>query len=644
MSHSSQIGRICSYGLWFLICVLPFLAIYVTKFKYKVKKIYVDENIPLYNYSDKPVVVSHLTDIHVTPNNPDARARLNRSLSYIHRKVKPSWALISGDLVDNYVGSKSPTASYQHEDHWKIYADAINSSGISKEELFEIFGNHDLWGLTEWDPVNSLPAKYTTIEMPDFTAFSHERRNVRIVAFTPQEFPTGYGPLAFILAILPKHLDRLEEILKQPTNCKYTILTCHYTHELLYPRSAKSKSGLTFKDMLKHYNITVYLNGHTHPRKIEPVHYGGVMELTARATKVSSDLTILTLDNNRINYKSINQYSEYNAIISHPVPQHLQVANTKDTTFPINVISFDPSQTKVFNVSGDATGTLTFKEYIDEENSVALYQMNATFESGIHTIYITGDLTDNVTFAVNCESGPFYESQRSLIDPKTGMVGFPMMFILFGIITIFIWVPFPYFNDTASYIIGSGQAVNWWLIIFCGPIVVGRALSKLEIWIKIFLTIVVLWEICLPITLYNFEGNLAMFFIWGYVTKGKYVKDVFSYVCGFVAFTGFISDIVFAGLVYLSILNIGWSYYHLFDLCVLIGTLGFGYWFCNLYVGEIAYYGVWVGSFPYFIFPVLAIIIYAVSAFFYYRKPTQPDVSSESDQEIKDGNTKLVQP
>lgn len=644
MAAKNQIARIVSYYIWYLIACLPFLILYLTKFNYTVKHVYVNENAPLYNYSNKPVIIAQISDVHSSEHFPNATKWLNKSLRYAHEKINPSWVLLSGDLVDNYVGHKSPTISIQTESHWILYNKAVNESEIPNDMIFEIYGNHDLWGLKEWNPKTSMPARYVRTEMPNLQVFSHERRDVRIVAFTPQEFPTGYGPFAFILAIKPKHLDLLEAELKKPTSCKYTVFTCHYTHELLYPRNAKSKSGLTLKEMLPYYNVSVYLNGHTHPKRLETVHFGNTMELTARATKLYDDLTLLSIDNNRINYKIIKPTKSFNAMVTHPAPQHLQAYNYKDTTFPINVVSFSPSKTKVFNITGDVEGQLQFSGYIDDKDMVALYSMNVTMDSGIHTIHVSGDLTEDVTFAVNCVSGPFKESQKALVDPKTGIVGFPMMIILYTIIVVFMWVPFPYFDSTADFILGKDSEFNY-ICLLLGPITVGRAISGIEIWLKILITVVVEWQLLLPILLYNFEGDVAALFSWGYVAEGKFVLDVFSFICGFIGMFGFISHIVLGGLIYACCFTKGWSFWHIFDIIVIVGTACYCYYFCSLYVAEIASHSVWVGSFTYFLLPVISIIVYSVSAVFRYKKSAVQGATSDTEKEpINDEQDNFIQP
>lgn len=256
----------------------------------------------------------------------------------------------------------------------------------------------------------------------------------------PVDFPSGHGPQQFIASMKKEYLDDLENKLKKPTNATYTIVVTHYTHELIYPISAKSSSGLDFENLLSKYNIFCLMNGHTHPQNIEAVHYGNFMELTAMSLKRNDTFALLSIDNDRLNYESFNLNADISddfenySIITSPTPQELNAYNFNDMQFPIRIVSFSSDKNKNFTVKGDFSSRLMFQEYLEE--NVSLYSLMATFEPGIRKIEIVGDLNKSMTFAVNCNSGPFVEKHTYLFNPKLGPISYQIFTVFFLIVVL----------------------------------------------------------------------------------------------------------------------------------------------------------------------------------------------------------------
>ena len=638
-------ARFASYIIYFAIFAVIFLLIFIIPYTYSSGIISVKQDAPAFDESIDPIWVTHLTDIHVSEVHPNSETNLKKWCELFHNSIKPIFAIFSGDLADNYGTSEAPTYSFPTEDHWKRYNRSVVESGISPDMVFEVFGNHDIWGIAKWEEDKEFASIYTRTPRDNFFAYSQTKKGLRVVGFVPQEFPTGHGPQAFLPALNSKMVNRLEEVLESTSSpdVRETLVITHFTQELIYPRTAKSSNGNTLNDLLEKHNVIAFVNGHTHPLKPEPVHRSTFMELTGVALRSIDGFHLLTIDNGRLNYQLYTENLENQCVITNPAPQELAMHNFPDTDIPIRLISFSPAIDRVFHVTGDYEGDLVFKRYINDDNTVALYGLpdgtKATFEAGIHTINISGDWEGSVTFAVNCESGPFTEKHKCEIRAETGPVAFSLFLILLVIFNIFMWLPIKIdiIDNQAKFILGiSEEGQNWLLLTLAGPVCFGRVLYYNKIWFKIFFTIITLWPICLPIILYRTEGQISMLWVWGYVANNTARFDVFSVLVGGIYYLGICCGIIYFSSIYMLMCKHGWSFFFLIDFLVMFLCFVIALWFLWTYVADIGWKSYWGGSFTFIIFPCIAIIMYLLDFFVLRDKiEAKESESSSSNQEDK---------
>ena len=298
------------------------------KLHYTVPKVEINKNYPSFNKSSDPIIITHATDIHVSHLHPRTYYRLNKTLNFWEKMIKPVFAVLSGDLTDNYSHKKSPCYAYPIEKH-NIYNDTITNSGLNLDRLFEIFGNHDLFGVYDWDDNKSYASIYTKTKRSSFHAFSQVRNGVKLIGFVPCEIPFGNGPQQVVATMRTKYLDELERELQQKSDAKYVIIVCHFTHEFIYPLRARSTSGKTYEDLIREYNVTCLLTGHVHPKKLEFVHYANTMELTMMSMKKCDFFALLSLDNGRINYELHSFNDSQISLITYPDLMKLLLNNSK---------------------------------------------------------------------------------------------------------------------------------------------------------------------------------------------------------------------------------------------------------------------------------------------------------------------------
>ena len=120
----------------------------------------------------------------------------------------------------------------------------MNESGYNRKNVVEVYGNHDMWGIIDYNPNEEYSALYTIRDQSDFYSFITENDDIRVIGFNPQDFPTAHGPFQFVAQLRKKMLDSLENKLNQPTNAKYTIVSTHFPQEVIANfDSCKSSSG-----------------------------------------------------------------------------------------------------------------------------------------------------------------------------------------------------------------------------------------------------------------------------------------------------------------------------------------------------------------------------------------------------------------
>lgn len=603
-----QLLGFTSFFALFSVFYIISLKLFVKTPKYTVPVVKIKNNTEYFDKNSKPVVVAQATDIHISTHYVKSKIRLNATLHYLENVVKPIFAILSGDLTDNYSHRRPPCYSYPHENFWMIYNETVSNSGINYNRLFEIFGNHDLFGINNWDEEETLAAIYTKTIRSHLYSYSHTRNGVKVVGFIPCEFPFGHGPQQVTASMRSKYLDELERELKRETGAIYTIVVCHYTHEFIYPISAKSKSGLNFEEMLSKYNVNVLLTGHTHPKVPEAVHYGNLMEMTAIPMKHYDGFALLSIDNGRLNYEWHTPYEEQPAIVTNPVPHHLQPHNYMSKEFPIRIVSFDKSQTKNFTVSGDYSGKLSFEEYL--EDGVALYSLDAKFENGVHTIEISGDLNRTITFAVNCETGPFYETHKWLFNPSLGHYLLAYFIPFYMLIAITIWYPLRFLDQLSLAIFNDKIHGSFLQTIIFGPFIFSNVISRMTKRIKILVTIILIWPLGIPIMFYETDGKFSTLWTWGYFVGFTHVYDAFSYLCSGIYYVGYAPVMAYGAMICAEISNLGFSFFNIFEIVICFIIIYSPYKFVEAYIAEIGWRYYWWFAFPFYELPIVAIFMY----------------------------------
>jgi len=566
-----------------------------------------DSSLKAFNSSDDPIWLAHLTDVHVAPHFPNSENRLEKYLQYFENILKPSFAVISGDIADNYGSEKAPVVSEPFEEHWIGYERAVNNSGINKDRLFEVFGNHDLWGIAEFDEISSYAARYTSTTRDSFYSYSYERDGVRMVGFVPQDFPTGHGPLGFCPPMKRKMLDKLEEVLARPTQAQITVVSMHFTTELIFPLFTKSSKGNDFFGILNNpsYNVFALLNGHTHPRNVEYLHIGQrVIEITGTALKEKDAFGVLAIDNGRLSYRSIVGCDSDLAILTCPAPNEQSTRVFNDNSFEIRVLSFSANLSRNFLVSGAVVGILNNTREI--KPGVIMYSMNVTLPDGIHRVLITGDLYQEVEFSIRTSIGPYMQPRSVDIIHWSVILGLVMIVLYHVIVFMFSLFESSKFDAIADWLKEKSSEGHIVKSIVYGPCVTGRIIRDSPRWQKNSLYIILGWPLVLPCFLYSTSGKVSFLFLYGYMVNWKFMYDIFAQLIGSVYYMTI--ALIFSFMIYRLRFPVDkWIW---IDFCIIFSLYASCYYFWYNYGADIGSPYYWLFSFQYAVIPLISLVIF----------------------------------
>ena len=618
--------KISQYFL-FLVFILVWIFTCLILEIQKSSKIPLKEDAKSWDSSINPIWIPHISDTHITDKNPSANQHLRNVFFDMNNLIHPSFMIHTGDIIHQYV-RKYPSSAEPNLDHWNLYQSILKEYNIPDDFIYYSIGNHDQWGLLSSTSSKNYVFTNTHVDPKDYYTVIHEYDNIRVISLCPFHFPSAYGGASFICKFTSDVLDALEKSLLQPTEAQYTIVTCHNPSILLHPMDKTSKTKLDLKSLLEKHNVDVFLNGHTHPSTFSYGHYGKVPELTSPPMKTQDGYSFLTIDNGRIGYHFIKTTGKFSknkkqVVITHPTPHKFQKYIYKDHTFEIRALCFSKDSEEC-EINAEGYGKLERKREI--KNGVNLYSLNIEVDKGIHKLKITGDLEEEIEFAVDCTTGPYYERRPTLFNYFGFTVGFVLFAIfIFGVI-VFIWIPkdkLTVFQETEIWIEGKldqekrtikNDSVYWLFCFLLGPSLTGRRINNHSLWVKIVLTFLYVWSFVLPISFLKVENKVGIVWAYGYIIDGTFIFDMFSFF-----FTAIYYIIFYIWMNWLSLVSFGLSLrLFIIDIILTIILLFISYCIWVILGSDYITKGFGATSFEFVFFPIIMICL---TVFLFYQKP-----------------------
>jgi hypothetical protein len=279
-------------------------------------------------------------------------------------------------------------------------------------------------------------------ELPPVSSFIVNE--TRFIVLEPYDFPYPHGSLKYIKIINSTHIEMIEEELKKG-NAKQNILLCYFTNLIMKPKDKSRQTDKDIEDLLKE-NFIGFLNGHSHPEpSFNSWHHGTSVEITGSYLSSVSKYGMMTIDNGRFNYHSVDLIKEYHVLLTYPISDSVSGRIYCDNEFNIRLLSFDESRTRIFTVSGSVEGILKFNRIV--KTGVLLYTLECRLDNGHHSINITENenVLFEIEFSIGVQSNKISEYQYLEFDPS-GVWPAVILSIVFFSLIFLLWIIFVFFR------------------------------------------------------------------------------------------------------------------------------------------------------------------------------------------------------
>ncbi|OHT00152.1 Ser/Thr protein phosphatase [Tritrichomonas foetus] len=549
------------------------------------------QNYTKFNSSSIPVTFAHITDPHVNTKIPKNNKNFESAVNILNDIIKPTYTFITGDLADNFQGLSIPKYGKQMPKDFDLYINISN--GLKNTKIVETDGNHDLFGIYDFNSKKKSNENQTLSEyrISVFELNTNGPSNFSLIAMNPYNFPSPHPPLLFYAHPDREFLDLLEEnIQSEKQKGNEIILFNHFPyHHWKY--GASSSQGNTFHEILHKYDIGFLIDGHLHPDMPYLQHHKDILEIIGTDLKDHDRFGIVVIDNDRLSYHSIDVTKDYQknalAFVTNPLPNEVltshQIFNEKVTSLRMVVYSADVSpkiHAKILQNSLIDTDLTCQKE--NDHQMFYLCQAELSLEFGTYEIEITSSNLKNVDQTIKFTIGDSIPSFTEKVYQRSSTYVSPY-FVQMAIVWIFLLiinVPYPlptFLKNYMPWIEGLTNDSKWLVSFFLGFLTVKVRINRLPKLIRYSLLIGVIWPFFMPLVFTNIGGHFSCVWTWGYLCEGAHY-DVWGQMFCLMYLSGVLLPVtIFSSALAIS-LPLRWTL--LLEVCSPLVT----FCYCDVYI------------------------------------------------------------
>jgi len=547
----SELGLLFIFGLFLLILYLiP---------QYHSAKTFTSKNYILFNSNYIPKIFIHTTDIHISSKKQRLVDGSSIFLSSLY-EYKPDFFLMTGDIVDNYIGKLNKVGGQNSED-WKIYNISIRSQ-IAKFPVIDVSGNHDLWGIKKVNSENNYFLDHSFIfnrsnvlEEKDFFIKKVKKFNITFLLLNDYRFPIIRPPYGLETNINKKQLDILENVIDNLKEEECYILSHYPVDRALLTKSSK---GNYFEDIISNKNVGFIFTGHQHPSKVNIIHHGskGGLEFCTSSAFDKKRAGLITIDNDNLIYHEVHvpyYGSKPLFFLTYPVPNE-QISSHHIfnlNNFEIRVLSYAKDKNVKLKIEGDIKGELNYVKTL--KNGAFLYSYPVFLPDGSYKIHIYDENGYSCDIHNEFTVGKVYKGKKEkYIQFPRFLIIARFMLIPFWIFLIIIIFPFwPELNfekvkniekkikEDKKYNINIGLFIL--LLIFLSPFILRLRFQEEKKIIKYLIFIAFIYPLVLPIHfMESFDGIISYSFLVFIVNKEKIMYEHWALGMTFLYYGGII--------------------------------------------------------------------------------------------------------
>ena len=491
-----------------------------------------------------PKIFIHTTDIHITLNRPKKLDGTFIFLTSLY-EYKPDFFLMTGDILDNYIGNSKNTGG-QNEEDLKVYKTAIRNN-LSKFPVIDVSGNHDLWAVKDPISKNNNVLDYLFMfnrtnvkDENDFFIKKIKQFNLNFILLNDYRFPVIRPPYGVEPHTTSKQLDILEDTINNLDEDEYIILTHYPIDRALLTKSSK---GHSIEEIVSNKKVGFIFSGHQHPNSVNIIHHGkeGGLEFCTSSAYDKKRAGLITIDNGNLIYHEV--YIPYYGskplfFLTFPTPNEQitshHIFNLKN--FEIRVISYAPDNNIKLKIEGDIQGELNNIKTLS--NGAFLYSYPVNLDYGSYKIHIYDESGYSCDINTEFTIGEKYKGKKEkyIQFPRFLLVARFMM-ILFWIFLLIIIIPlFPSYNfsiiEEIEKCISGDKSIDinkilfYIYLIILGPFILRLRFQKINSVLKYGIFIAFIYPLILPIHfMQNFDGVIAYTFLVFVVTKIKVMYE-----------------------------------------------------------------------------------------------------------------------
>ena len=484
-----------------------------------------------WNSSSDPLILTHLSDIHVSNlKGIDYYRPLFRTM----KKLGANIHLLTGDLVDSYEKKSFPKVGKQVPKDFELYTELMETE-LYNETIIDVSGNHDLFGtISPFDndlgllDISKTFKRNNTKTLEDFWIKTINKEGMNFILLNSYKFPMVHPPYIYYTHPEKKLLDLLEQEINKNNPC--SILS-HYPTDFF--GSEKSSNGNNFETLMKNKNIQYIFTGHSHPSKFQINHheYGGI-EFIGTAIKKTKDFGLVTIDNGELVYHKVD-YSENNFrsyYMTFPVPkeQLSKSNNFNNKNIEVRIISYKKEIEDNLYISGDFSGKLNYQR--DLKNGAKLYSLPL-------------DIKNDGEYKINFKANDFEITRQFYVGKKIKIEGEkrhffyyflkPFIAAIIFLLVFLLIITFPIRIINLSFIDDwisgdtKGKWFYWVIIIFLSPFILNyRICTNSPLSFRIILFCFFCYPLVLPVQfLAPIKGHVGYSFLCYILIKKTILYD-----------------------------------------------------------------------------------------------------------------------
>lgn len=267
-----------------------------------------------------------ISDLHLSVHfDPTRKPDFYRFCTEVVDTIKPSVILATGDLTD--ARTRGPMGSKQYEEEWRMYADVIKQSNVTKKAAWlDMRGNHDDFNVYDWADPQNFYRKYS---VQGHHRGHYSYNHIDGISGDTYSFigvdaclqPGPKRPFNFIGVLHESDIVQLEQLKKNATDSGAAMILW-FGH---YPTSSLATPTHGLREIIN----GPYFCGHFHIKQLYATQATGFLEVEVADWRASRTYRVAAVDHGLFSFTDVSLGDDWPVIL---------ITNPKPTMFAMSKI------------------------------------------------------------------------------------------------------------------------------------------------------------------------------------------------------------------------------------------------------------------------------------------------------------------